>query len=156
MENAQSLSEFSFSFIRKFFLVALYFIMSSCCTKMDCSGVDAIYKIEFSTFTSEQIDSVLLVSYNPIYQINLPTDSLIVMLGNASMSRPFIYFPRKFDPRLDYKLKLYPGGEIYNISNFDTRSAVCNKCFLGNDYYDYLANYMVNGKPFQEADIKLF
>lgn len=137
-------------------LLISLFINVACCTKMDCRGVEGIYKIELSKFSAEDADSVLVVSYNKRYrQVNLPTDSVMMKVTHHITSPPFIYFPSKFDYQLDYKLQVFPNTETFTISDFVIKKAVCNKCFLGNDYYSYVQDYFVNGKPHQEGGIRI-
>jgi hypothetical protein len=125
---------------------------------MECAEVGGGAQVQFLNFSRDEIDSVLIVSYNRrYYQINLPTDSLIALVGSDStISPPFVYFPSKIDFRLDYKIKIFPSGDSYNLSNFLTKKEVCNRCFLGNDYYTQLASYTVDGKTQQGPQIKIY
>ncbi len=130
----------------------------SCCTKKGCKDFDKIDRIYFSNFDSNEIDTLLITSYFKNSNFSIQIDSFYVYSDLLSQTNDqiSIWLPEPIDIQYDWKIKLTSNQTIYKLTDFVVKKATCNWCFwVGNDYYNRLESYKVNGMTYTDNTLKI-
>ena len=107
---------------------------------------DRINMLYFNNFNANEIDTLLFASYNKNSNFSTRVDSFFVYDNNTvTMTSRAISLPRNMDIQYDWEIKLISTQAIYTVTNFTIKKEVCNACIFGNDYYNKLDRYKVNG-----------
>jgi len=123
---------------------------SGCCCKKECVESDVIYKIDFQNFNYAEIDTLLITNYVKGSNFITKADSFYNyggLVGQNTSSEPkAINLSRELDVnKYDWQIKLGNTQTKYNISDFLVSKEVCTTCITGNDYYNKLTAYKING-----------
>jgi len=128
-------------------ITAIILAFNSCCTKMYCLGWDEANEIALQNFTSDELDSIALETFQVGSGFTNRIDSIFKSGTNGDY--PHISLTRNFSKSHEYKITILSTGQVYTLTNFETKKESCNKCFPyhpEDDYYDELVSYSVNGE----------
>ena len=130
------------------FTLALLTILNSCCHKKMCHDGVLIDMLHFDNFNANELDTLLFTSYNKNSNFSTRVDSFFdysYFSNSTAASKPIYLNNRKMDIQFDWQIKLISTQTIYSVSDFESKKEVCNACIFGNDFYNQLVKYKVNG-----------
>jgi hypothetical protein len=125
-------------------------VMNSCCAKVYCTGADDLGDIYLMNFTSDEIDSVFVVSYEKGSDFKTVIDSFLVPRSDSINNGRFDLFlgGKKISAGNDNRIYILKANKIYKITGFRTSKAECNGCSISfiRDSYTQLNGYEINDK----------
>ena len=127
-------------------LLSLLLMITSCCTKMDCDGVDEINEILLLNFSSTEVDTVIWMRFSKNSGFTIPVDSIITTASERGTDL-VLNLKNKLDVAYDYQMYLPATASNYRLSGFKVSTEGCNNCFPfrpQSDYYNKLSSYEVN------------
>jgi len=140
-------------------IIALCFVLNSCCHKKYCSDFAGQFVITLYNFAQNDVDSISVEVFEigPTGKVRI--DSVFTQpYQSTSGSTVFTaYVPATFEQNYDYRVTLNSTNQVYLLSGFTTQRASCNNCFikLMNDDYTTLLSYTVNGMIQYYQDLRI-
>src|SRR5215203_597728 len=130
-------------------LGAINLVFTSCCTEMACLGWDELNEITLENFTSDELDSIALETFQVGSGFTNRIDSILKQGHLTSGNFANLYLTRNFSKSHEYKITILSTGQVYTLTNFETKKEACNSCFPfhpSDDYYNDLVSYDINGQ----------
>jgi hypothetical protein len=122
-------------------------VVSCTFPKKDCveASADMINTIIFNNFTQQDVDSIILNCYNVSSDFTTPIDSSVI---HGIQFDTLKYFAETgfIKLNLDYKIIMVKTGQIFKITGFTTKRAICSKSLFNTSYFNQLESYYINGQ----------
>ncbi len=137
-------------------LILLISLVSCDFSKTNCIPADAsmIQTIQFTNFTRQEVDSVILTSYDATSDYTKRLDSIVI--HGIEYDTLKYYAPTSLiHIDRDYKVWLKVTGQIFKISDFTTQRTVCNPSIFNKTYFNKLSGYTVNGEKISNSVIEI-
>jgi hypothetical protein len=141
----------------KIFIAGLALGLVSCTfPKTDCieASADMINTIYFNNFTPQDVDSIILTSYNISSDFITPIDSFVIH-GIQFDTLKFFAETGLIKIKLDYKINMVKTGQIYKITTFTTKKTICNKSLFNTSCFNQLEGYYINGQKKTDKAIEI-
>ena len=121
-------------------------LFASCCEKQGCQNY-AEKSLVFNNFKAGELDSIMLVHYEPNTDFKNALDSFMITATDGYLSYHVINLPKQ---EYAYKIYVPATGQTYFIDDFRyKRVKDCNGCFPARPkwaYMDEFTSYTLNGK----------
>ena len=126
-------------------ILAICFVLNSCCHKKYCSDFAEELNIKLYNFTPSDVDSISVEVFEIRPSGKVRIDSVFIRPYGSTIFTAYV--PVVFDKTCDYRVTLKSTNQVYILSGFSTQVITCNNCFikLMNDDYTVLQSYMLNG-----------
>ena len=146
------------NFIKLVFHVLIGFVVSSCCHKKDCDGVENIAEINLINFSLTQVDSIVIKTYQKDSNFDSMIDSFFTNARGRQEgdSDLIIFMPQRLNMSLDYEIEFTEINMKYFMSGFASKKEECNDCFpSGHTYVTVLDYYFVNGERITTPSLQI-
>ena len=137
-------------------IFSLITLVSCDFAKTNCIPADAsmIQTIQFTNFTQQEVDSVILTSYEATSNYTYRLDSAVIH-GIEYDSLRYYAATSLIHIDRDYKVRIKLTGQIYKISGFTTQKTVCNPSIFNKTYFNKLSGYTINGEKIINSEIEI-
>ena len=139
--------------------IGLFVIISlASCTfpKGDCLNGDAnlLYTIYFVNFTQQETDTMYLMCYSANSDFTRLLDSSVIYGFKFDSTRAFAN-TRLIYTNLNYKINIKNTGQIFKLSDFTIRRAICTSGMFNKSYFNQLSGYTLNGEKISKTEIEI-
>ena len=136
----------------------LVYAASSCTfPKGDCMEGDAnlINTIYFINFTQQEVDTIYLICYRANSDFTWLLDSSVIFGFKYDSIRAFANTSH-INIDLEYKITMKKTGQVFKLSGFTTKKAICKQGILSHYYYNKLSGYYINGEQIRNSNIEIY
>lgn len=123
---------------------------------MYCNGINDLFDIDFENFTSNELDSVLLIQYQDnTFQQAIDTAYYVNNYLYEHSNGVMLQLDNPISINYNYEIYLPQNQQSYLLSNFKSKKKKCNSGFMCFDKYSALESYQVNGQLYEFGYIKI-
>ncbi|GAA4448766.1 hypothetical protein [Rurimicrobium arvi] len=117
-------------------------LMASCCNKhIDCTFSEE-QPVQFSGFDKTDLDTILVVRYQPRTNFSVVVDSSTVAAMENYLTYPIVELQEQ---KYAYRIFVPATGKNYRIDNFAYTAQSCDKCiWKKKKYTNALSSYTLN------------
>ncbi len=119
--------------------LTFFIFLQGCCCKKQCLGTD--FSLKLQNFKKGETDSLKIIRYEAETGFKKAIDSFLMRSKPESDT---IYLSHESNKNTE--LVVIKTNTKFQFSDFMYKKETCNFCLLGQDLYDKLSTYKINGK----------